>query len=154
MVISMLNLKYMFGLVLCAVFLFACAPATNSGLKGDPQIYWIASPQAFESVVLSFVQSFDTKFANAVVIPDPLPAQFNNTDTIILNQNVFTDTDDKPYRLTMFVEWSASEDYAGVFTLTNEESPNSLLFTPGTLAFRLNAELTKVLDGKFRRTTN
>ena len=154
MVISMLNLKYVFGLVLCAVFLFACAPATNLGLKGDPQIYWIASPQAFESVVLSFVQSFDAKFAKAVVIPDPLPAEFDNTDTIILNQLVYTDTDGKPYRLTVFVEWSASEDNAESFTLTNEENPNSFLFTPGTLAFRLSTELTKAFDGKFKRTTN
>ena len=137
----MFSLKYIFGLLFCAVFLFACAPSSSGA---SAPIFWQTSLPAFESFVISFVENFDPKFVNATVL-----ASLVNIHEIKLNTKAFLDTDGTPYRLTIVVSEKANATSS--FLLINEEDINDAAFPAGTLAFRLNDELTNALDAKFKR---
>lgn len=148
--------KIIFACLIAFTFV-SCAPASNSSydftLPTEPQTFWLASPQEFEAFVVSFVQKFDSKFENAFVSSDLSSKQYN-VHEVTLNRTAFTDLDNKPYRLTLFIAWAASSSNATSFVLMNEENVTVLDFSSGTLAFTLNAELTKALDVTFKRQTN
>lgn len=146
--------KYVFKSVFFAMLLFSCAPSSNSSYDFDlpyvPQIFWTAAPQDFESFVVAFAQKFDPKFVNAFVASDLSVRQYQ-VHEITLNRSAFTDIDNKPYRLTLFIAWATRSSDLTSFLLMNEENVNNLEFPVGTLAFGLNAEPTKALDAKFKR---
>ena len=155
--ISELKHKYVFKSVFFAMLLFSCAPSSNSSYDFDlpytPQIFWAASPQDFESFVVSFVQNFDPKLMNAFVSSDLSVKQYS-VHEITLNRNALIDMDNKLYRLTLFIAWTPTSSNATSFMLMNEENVAVLDFSSETLAFKLNAELTKALDAKFKRQPN
>lgn len=149
-------MKIILGCFIALTFM-ACAPASISSydftLPTEPQTFWLASPLEFEAFVVSFAQKFDSKFANAFVASDLSVKQYS-VHEVTLNRTAFTDVDNKPYRLTIFLAWAANSSAATSFMLMNEENTSSLEFSANTLAFALNTELTKALDAKFKRQSN
>ena len=144
----MFNLKYIVGTVFCAMFLFACVPASSgkSDLSTQTPMYWLATLPDFEWFVVWFVKNFDQKFANTFVV-----SNLESIHEIKLGGKVYFDTDGKPYQLMVLV--SAKTSSTSTFLLINEqdEGVSDLEFPVGTLASRLNTELTKALDGRFKR---
>lgn len=146
----MLKPKYVFGSLFLAVCLFACAPGTKSPeLALQTPIYWQTTLPDFEWYVVWFVRNFDEKFANTYVV-----SNLENIHEVKLGDNLFFDTDGKPYQLMVLVSQKTST--TSTFVLINEQDDGltELEFPVGTLAFRLNTELIKALDGRFKRLVN
>lgn len=139
-----------------AFSLFACAPSTSSSefdgtdISFIEQVFWTATRAEFETFILEFARQFDPKFRNAYRADDLSSRGYQILD-LTLNSTIYTDTDNKPYRLTIFIGAPVSTTNLVSYLLMNEENVNSLEFAAGTLANRLNAELTKAIDAKFKR---
>lgn len=133
---------------LIALTCVACVPisSTKSDLSTQTPIYWLATLPDFESFVVWFVRNFDQKFANTYVV-----SNLESIHEVKLGDKVYLDTDGKPYQLMVLVSQKTSS--TSTFLLINEQDDgvSDLEFPKETLAFRLNTELTKALDGRFKR---
>jgi hypothetical protein len=146
----MLKLKYVFGSLSLAMFLFACVPATKSPeLATQTPIYWQTTLPDFEWFVVWFVRNFDEKFANTYVV-----SNLESIHEIKLGDKAYLDTDGKLYQLMVLVSQKTSTTSSFVLINEQDDDLTELDFPVGTMAFRLNTELTKALDGRFKRLAN